>query len=373
MVLFAFNSLIFSFFSCAFRGRPVELRLFFIAVGCVSLALYLSLQTPGVAADYFSYLKIFEGWNVFYREVYIGKRELVFVYIVDLATMLDFFEFIYICYGLMYGSVLAIGIFALRSFLNFSFLYWLAFGYLGLSANILSGIRYISVSFFSFALFAVCLKLMKSRKKINLSNWLIISLLLLCAQLNHSTAIFSGLLLLSCMFLAYKFEFLFDVRIKYKFALFFILSAIGIFIGLGWFFELVIEVFNLPFGRYLNNFQANNFSGFTLTNLISRLIWVGYVLLVFCRLPRRLDKAGIFCFWLVVSFSCFYMASIYIQPVFRMSNMTVLVGVAALGYLISFTKNPVILMQGAIFVSVVSFIARIWVGGGEYNYNVMGL
>ena len=117
-MLLLVQSLIFVNVLLSIKGNPPNARIIFNFGTAIVFGLYLALQKPGISADYFNYLEIYDRWGSNYRNLYSWKGEWVFVLIVDFAKSITSFEIIYLLYGFLYAFLLSLGLYVVRNDLN---------------------------------------------------------------------------------------------------------------------------------------------------------------------------------------------------------------------------------------------------------------
>ncbi len=372
-MLLLFQSLIFVNVLLSIKGNPPNARIIFNFGTAIVFGFYLALQKPGISADYFNYLEIYDRWSSNYRNLYSWKGEWVFVLIVDFAKSINSFEIIYLLYGFLYAFLLSLGLYVVRNDLNLYAFYFLAFGFLGLSANVLSGIRYILVTFAIFLIFTIIFSKLKNNKSI-FSIKTAVQLLPLCAfaHASHQTGIFAILFVLIILIFSKFRSPIEKIKLPLSHLIWALLLAILILFSLQFVFVFVINFFNLPFIRYSELFDSPDMNNATTINMLSRFLWFCLVLYIVASLPRRLEVVERFCYYALLLSTIFYLFSIVYEPLFRMSNMLVLIAAFCVLYLTRLVRGSVLITQSIILLSTTGLVIRVIRGGGEYGYTLNG-
>jgi hypothetical protein len=373
MILF-YQSLIFSSLLLAVQGNSRIGRGIFFCFTAVILGLYLAMQKPGTSADYFNYLEVYNNWFNHYRVYYAThKYELIFTYIVDFAKEIGSFKSIYFIYGCINAVFLILALRIAKRYIDVYALYALSFCFLGLSANMLSGIRYILVTFIIFYVF---IKLFDILKKANPSNTRksisIIVPLLIVTQLSHQTGIFSIITVLSALALSRKPSPLEKIKLPFSHLIWIFFLAFVTIISMQYAFIKINDALGLPFSGYITKIGNMNNESVGLSTLLSRFLWLGLVCFVTSRLPKKLSVEERFCYYNLIFFTIFYFFAIYISPLFRLSNMLCLISGFCLFYLVGISRNQKFVTQVITLASLGLFTIRAIQGGGEYGYTIDG-
>lgn len=373
-MLLLVQSLIFLNLFLSVKVNLANIRIVFFFCFALIFSLYLALQKPGISADYFNYLDVYERWSENFRNYYFLKGEWIFVLIVDFARSVDFFSMIYIIYGFLYAVFLFAGLYIVRHQLSVYSFYALAFGFLGLSANSLSGIRYILVTYIIFLIFTLVFSSLKSKgSAVNFKLTLRLFILCAFAQASHQTGIFLIIFLL-CILILSKWPIpLSRVNFPFPYLVWFFILVICSFLFMQGIFVSIVNFFKLPFSGYSLLLGRPDITNTTLVNILSRGLWLCLVLYLFAKLPRRLMRAERFCYYGLVFTTFFYTFSIAYEPIFRISNMSVLVAAFCLLYLSRLLPHRTLINQGVTLVSITALVFRVMKGGGEYGYTFVGL
>lgn len=372
-MLLLVQSLIFVNLLLSIKGKPANSRVIFFFCTALIFSLYLALQKPGISADYFNYLDVFERWNVNFRDYYVLKGEWIFVFIVDFARSVDIFQIIYIIYGVLYAVFLFVSLYIVRHQLSIYSFYALAFGFLGLSANSLSGIRYILVTYICFLIFTLIFSSLKHEDSaLNVKFTLKVLILFVFAQASHQTGIFIIIFLCSILILSKWRVPIARANFPFPYLFWFLILAISSLFFMQGIFVFIVNLFKLPFSAYSMLLGQSDITNATFLNILSRALWLCLVLYLFAKLPRRLTRAERFCYYGLAFTTLFYTFSIAYEPIFRISNMLVLVAAFSLLYLSRLLRHRILINQSVMLVSTTALVFRVIKGGGEYGYTFIG-
>lgn len=369
-MLFLIHGLFSIFILFIHKAKYAESKLLFNIIFIVLFSLFIAFQAPGISADYFNYLRIYNDWDYDKRFFYLQKYEYIFVFIFDISKSFNDYKIFYLLYGGMYSLSLSISHYFFKKELNLTALYILSFFYFGLSANVLSGVRYIFTTFLFFNLFTIIYTHYKFKKPSSFTTIILIVFFSSIIQLAHQTGVFLLVLMfvsvVSAAITKYCFTKFFSFPVL---LLIFIIFIIGVFV-IPFTFVYFINIFNLPYINYSSLFLNPNIEFVTTINIMSRMLWVCCVLYICFFLPRSLSFVHYVCFYILTFFTLFYVMTLFFSPLFRMSNMCILVGVSSFMILLSLVPNSKLITNLLILGSIICLAFRVYVGGGEYSYSL---